>query len=94
MSTHKPKQVSAALSALIQATAGAGGGVWSMAMLFPLDTLKTLIQAGLTRESAMIPALHEIRKRFGFLALYRGIGAKSVETALTAYGFEGNLKGI
>lgn len=48
------KRVNASLAALIQATAGAGGGVWSMFMLFPLDTLKTLIQAGKTKSPNMM----------------------------------------
>ncbi|CAD7964590.1 unnamed protein product [Amoebophrya sp. A120] len=81
-SSAPPRQVNASLSALIQATAGAGGGVWSMFMLFPLDTLKTLIQAGKTKSPSTLGALREIlAEKEGALALYRGLGAKTIETA-------------
>lgn len=45
------QQVSVQLAALIQALAGATGGVFSTAVLFPIDTLKTLIQAGKTKSN-------------------------------------------
>ncbi|CAD7957638.1 unnamed protein product [Amoebophrya sp. A25] len=81
-STQARQQVNASLAALIQATAGAGGGVWSMAMLFPLDTLKTLIQAGKTRSPKTLEAFQQVREEDGALSLYRGLGAKASETAL------------
>ena len=52
VASSRTSEVDLQLAALIQALAGAAGGVFSTAVLFPIDTLKTLIQAGKTRSNA------------------------------------------
>ena len=47
-------EVAVQLAALIQALAGSAGGIWSTAVLFPIDTLKTLIQTGKTKSNATV----------------------------------------
>jgi len=82
-----PKQLSVALAAFVQATAGAGGGVWSMAMLYPIDTLKTLIQAGKTKSPSAMGAFKEIVDDGGPMALYAGLAARSLETAAKNFAY-------
>jgi hypothetical protein len=96
----KAPPISANLSALIQASAGAGGGIFSTVALFPLDLVKTRIQAGLTKKSGLVEATREIIEEQGVQALFSGLNAKAVEAGFKnfayfyAYDVRENLKNI
>lgn len=69
-----------AFDAFVQAAAGAGGGIFSTCVLFPLDSVKTRIQSHSTKSSNIIEAGKEIVENEGVSALFRGIDTKSVES--------------
>jgi len=72
---------SKAEEAFIQATAGAIAGAFSSAVLYPLDSVKTRVQANETKSSAVLAATWEIITEKGILPLYQGINTKTIETA-------------
>jgi adenine nucleotide transporter 17 len=75
-------QESAAFIALVQASAGAAGGVFATIGLMPLELAKTQIQISQSGNASMLGTIHRIAVNDGVLALYRGVTAKSVETGL------------
>jgi len=74
------KQASAAFVGLVQATAGAMGGVAAAAALMPLEVAKTRIAIGQAESSSIVAAIREILDSAGALGLFAGVGPKCVET--------------
>lgn len=67
-------------AALVQATAGAGGGVFASIALQPIEVAKTRIQTGQAGDASTSEALLQILKTEGVAGLYRGSSAKCFET--------------
>jgi len=68
--------------AFIQASAGAVAGIFSTIVLYPLDSIKTRIQANDTKATSVREATHELIERDGFLVLYRGMQIKTIENGI------------
>lgn len=66
-------------AALVQATAGAGGGVFASVVLQPIEVAKTRIQTGQAGDASTMDATLKILREEGVAALYRGLAAKSWE---------------
>lgn len=76
-------QCSPAFDALVQATAGAVGGIYAASMLQPLEVVRTKIQlttGGGDGDSSMFQVFSKLVREGGPLAVYRGVTAKAVET--------------
>ena len=92
MALSVEKDVSTALSTLISydnlihAAAGAAGGMVAMSLVYPLDSVRTRLQAD-DNLKAMSPlqAMKKLSNEEGFETLYRGIG--SVLTSLCCSNF-------
>ncbi|PAV16154.1 adenine nucleotide transporter [Pyrrhoderma noxium] len=74
------------------ALAGALGGVFSNAVVYPLDTVKTRIQAtssskGKAKDVSVIQLLLKILKEEGAFSLYNGFGASMLNTFSTQYAY-------
>ncbi|KAG7089402.1 hypothetical protein E1B28_011090 [Marasmius oreades] len=80
----KPVQLTPFAAAL----AGALGGCFSSAVVYPLDVAKTQIQAlpG-TKDISMFTLLYRILKRDGLAGWYRGFGATMLNTFSTQYAY-------
>jgi len=72
-------QESPAFVALVQAAAGATGGVFASFVLQPLEVVKTRVQVSRGGVSTFDTAV-EVLKTEGFGALFRGVGTKCTET--------------
>jgi len=77
----KTANVGRAEEAFIQATAGAIAGAFSSIILYPLDSVKTRIQANETKSSAVLEATWEIIREKGILPLYQGVNTKTIESS-------------
>jgi adenine nucleotide transporter 17 len=71
---------SPAFVALVQATAGATGGVFASAVLQPLEVAKTRIQISQAGTTSMLGILSEVFSAEGVVGLFRGVNTKCVET--------------
>ncbi|KAI9463280.1 adenine nucleotide transporter [Lactarius psammicola] len=78
-----PKQ----LTPLGYALAGALGGCFSNAVVYPLDTLKTRIQADAGRGRSVRALLAHILKEEGIAGFYRGFGATMLNTFSMQYAY-------
>ncbi|KAH9052917.1 adenine nucleotide transporter [Lactarius deliciosus] len=78
-----PKQ----LTPLGYALAGALGGCFSNAVVYPLDTLKTRIQADAGRGRSVRSLLARILKEEGISGFYRGFGATMLNTFSMQYAY-------
>jgi len=78
-----PKQ----LTPLGYALAGALGGCFSNAVVYPLDTIKTRIQADPTNGRSIRALLKRILKEGGFAGFYRGFGATMLNTFSMQYAY-------
>eukprot|EP00397_Hematodinium_sp_SG-2012_P037340 GEMP01040453.1.p1 GENE.GEMP01040453.1~~GEMP01040453.1.p1 ORF type:complete len:301 (+),score=47.36 GEMP01040453.1:216-1118(+) len=79
--------MSRSFDALVQASAGAGGGVFSTSILFPLDSVKTRIQTHTTASSNVVGAAREIIEAEGVSALFRGLGIKCIEAGTKNFAY-------
>ncbi|EJD06515.1 adenine nucleotide transporter [Fomitiporia mediterranea MF3/22] len=91
MSASKPQEQ---LTPFGYALAGALGGVFSNAVVYPLDTVKTRIQAGSTvstkgkkHDVSIISLLLRILREEGVSAFYNGFGASMLNTFSTQYAY-------
>ncbi|GJJ08375.1 hypothetical protein Clacol_002589 [Clathrus columnatus] len=80
------------LTAFGHALAGALGGVFSNAVVYPLDTAKTHIQAGSRRHSkdvhrSVLKLLLNIMKEEGFSGFYKGFGTSMVSVFTQQYAY-------
>lgn len=75
-------QGSAAFVALVQASAGAVGGVFATVVLMPLEVAKTKIQISQTGDASTLRTIQEIAANDGPLGLFAGVTPKSIETGL------------
>lgn len=75
-------QGSAAFIALVQASAGAAGGVFATVVLMPLEVAKTKIQITQTGNASTLQTIQEIAQNDGPLGLFAGVTPKSFETGL------------
>lgn len=73
-------QESPALVALVQATAGATGGVVASLLLQPLEVVKTQMQISQTGNTSMLKLFTQIFNNEGIGGLFKGVGAKTTET--------------
>lgn len=73
-------QDSASFVALVQATAGATGGVFASFVLMPLEVAKTRIQVSQTGDCSTIGVVREIFREDGVGGLFCGVVAKCTET--------------
>jgi len=71
---------SPAFVALVQATAGAAGGILASFVLMPLEVAKTRIQISQTGSASTSDTLREILEKEGLPGVFRGVGAKCTET--------------
>lgn len=71
---------SPAFVALVQATAGAAGGVFASFVLMPLEVVKTRIQISQSGETSTVKAAQEILEREGLSGLFCGVSTKCIET--------------
>mmetsp|Transcript_3083 Transcript_3083/g.10272 ORF Transcript_3083/g.10272 Transcript_3083/m.10272 type:complete len:349 (+) Transcript_3083:118-1164(+) len=71
---------SPAFVALVQATAGAAGGVFASFVLMPLEVVKTRIQIGLSGETSTLGTAREILQAEGPAGLFCGVSTKCLET--------------
>ncbi|KAH9953900.1 mitochondrial carrier domain-containing protein [Russula dissimulans] len=78
-----PKQ----LTPLGYALAGALGGCFSNAVVYPLDTIKTRIQADSANGRSIRALLKRILKEEGIAGLYRGFGATMLNTFSMQYAY-------
>ncbi|PVF93358.1 mitochondrial carrier [Serendipita vermifera] len=80
------------------ALAGALGGVFSNAIVYPLDTVKTRIQASSSAGSvkgkgkgqakgSILPLLFQILQKEGVAGFYKGFGASMLNTFSTQYAY-------
>lgn len=74
-------QQSPAFVALVQATAGAAGGLIAAAALMPLEVVKTRIQVSAEKNPTTFGTFKDILQREGFQVLFSGITAKVIETS-------------
>jgi len=75
-----PGRDSPAFVALVQASAGAAGGVFASFVLMPLEVVKTRIQVSQSGAASVLEATKEILDREGIMALFSGVNAKCTET--------------
>jgi len=68
------------MAALVQATAGAAGGVVASFSLQPLEVAKTRIAVGQSKSSSAVSAVLKIYEEEGLQGVFRGVGAKCSET--------------
>lgn len=73
---------SPAFVALVQATAGAAGGVIASFSLQPLEVVKTRVQLSGSGSASTSGAFNDVISEDGVLGLYRGVVAKCTETGL------------
>jgi len=71
---------SPAFVALVQATAGAAGGVFASFVLMPLEVVKTRIQISQSGEASTLRTAQEILEKEGPAGLFCGVSTKCVET--------------
>lgn len=71
---------SPALQALIDASAGAAGSLFTCYLLYPLDLAKTQIQSGATKD--VRSTLLQILREHGVLGLFEGLGPRALQTVL------------
>ncbi|KAJ3554712.1 hypothetical protein NM688_g2959 [Phlebia brevispora] len=84
MSSSKPTR----LTPLGSALAGALGACFSTAVVYPLDVVKTRLQAAHgVRRASIISVLLEIIKKEGFGGYYRGFGATMLNTFSMQYAY-------
>ncbi|CAL1717097.1 unnamed protein product [Somion occarium] len=88
MSSSKPTQLTPFGAAL----AGALGGCFSNAVVYPLDVAKTRIQATTDVKAnkdklSMFPVMYRIFKEEGIAGLYRGFGATMLNTFSMQYAY-------
>ncbi|KAF8307734.1 adenine nucleotide transporter [Clavulina sp. PMI_390] len=80
-----------ALTPFGYALAGALGGVFSNAVVYPLDTVKTRIQAGSgkgkAKDANVSDLLSKILKEEGVLGFYKGFGASMLNTFSMQYAY-------
>ncbi|KAJ7261802.1 mitochondrial carrier domain-containing protein [Mycena haematopus] len=84
------KAVPLKLSPFGAALAGALGGCFSTAVVYPLDVAKTRIQASKSKnkdELSMLAVLVRIFKKEGILGYYRGFGATMLNTFSMQYAY-------
>jgi len=74
--------VSPAFVALVQATAGAAGGVIASFALMPLEVIKTRIQVSNSERASLGGACSEILTSEGCMGFFRGVVAKCLETGV------------
>mmetsp|Transcript_18269 Transcript_18269/g.42756 ORF Transcript_18269/g.42756 Transcript_18269/m.42756 type:complete len:356 (-) Transcript_18269:335-1402(-) len=74
------KALSPAFVALVQASAGAAGGVFASFVLQPLEVAKTRIAIGQSQSSSALPTLAAIYDEEGLNGVFRGVAAKCTET--------------
>lgn len=72
--------LSAAFVALVQATAGAAGGVFATTVLMPLEVVKTRIQIRQVGDASTFGTVRQIASEDGICGLYQGLVAKCFET--------------
>ncbi|KAH8117994.1 adenine nucleotide transporter [Phellopilus nigrolimitatus] len=88
MSSSKPQEQ---LTPFGYALAGALGGVFSNAIVYPLDTVKTRIQAtsakGKERNLSVVALLLRILREDGISGFYNGFGASMLNTFSTQYAY-------
>jgi len=65
---------------LVQASAGAAGGVFASFVLQPLEVAKTRIAVGQSKASSAASAIKNIYDDEGLPGVFRGVGAKCSET--------------
>jgi adenine nucleotide transporter 17 len=75
-------QGSAAFIALVQASAGAAGGVFATVVLMPLEVAKTKIQISQKGNASTLRTMQEIARNDGLSGLFSGVTPKSIETGL------------
>jgi len=80
-------QASPAFVALVQASAGAAGGVFATVVLMPLEVAKTKIQISQLSNASTFGTLREIASNDGIAGLFRGVEAKSLETGLKNFAY-------
>lgn len=81
-------ETSAAFMALVQASAGAAGGVFSSLTLQPLEVVKTRIQISQDSEdSSTCGTMNQIVQNEGITGLFRGAAAKCTETGFKNFVF-------
>ncbi|KAJ3034785.1 hypothetical protein HDV00_004647 [Rhizophlyctis rosea] len=71
--------------AVANALAGAGGGIVSMALTYPLTTLSTRSQVSKTERISQFQAFQKILKEEGAKGLYSGINSAVFGIAITQY---------
>eukprot|EP00746_Dinoflagellata_sp_MGD_P140595 gnl/MRDRNA2_/MRDRNA2_73829_c0_seq1.p1 gnl/MRDRNA2_/MRDRNA2_73829_c0~~gnl/MRDRNA2_/MRDRNA2_73829_c0_seq1.p1 ORF type:complete len:354 (+),score=78.90 gnl/MRDRNA2_/MRDRNA2_73829_c0_seq1:97-1158(+) len=75
---------SPAFQALVQASAGACGGIFATVVLMPVEVVKTRVSVSQSGDSAadqsILSLLFKISKDEGLSGLFRGVNAKSAET--------------
>jgi len=79
------------LTPLGYALAGALGGCFSNAVVYPLDTVKTRIQADSANGRSVRALLKRILKEEGFAGFYRGFGATMLNTFSMRASFSSSL---
>ncbi|KZP05351.1 mitochondrial carrier [Athelia psychrophila] len=93
MSTQSKPIKPAQLTPLAAALAGALGGCFSNAVVYPLDVAKTRIQAssdkgkGRRADTSMLPVLLKILKEEGLVGWYRGFAATMLNTFSMQYAY-------
>jgi len=75
MGDHSP-----AFVALVQASAGAAGGVFASFVLQPIEVAKTRIQLSSSGDASTLGTLRQIAASDGLLGLFEGWAAKCTET--------------
>jgi len=76
-----------AFVALVQASAGAAGGVFATVVLMPLEVAKTKIQISQLGDLSTLGTMRDIAVRDGVAALWTGVTAKSLETGLKNFAY-------
>ena len=90
------------MDALLQATAGAIGSVFSLSLLYPLDLAKKRLQAQRKRGvssntgskadgdvyKGVVDVLKKVQKKNGFLGIYAGLSVALTRAAIVNFIFD------